>query len=115
MFFAHAGLRVFLLAAAVVVSPLAGSVAHAQSRDAAGPTVSAASIGARRQVSAEALDARDALASMQVQRGHGQDVALMVVGAGAFVAGALVGGDVGPIFMVGGAILGLYGLYLYLK
>jgi hypothetical protein len=39
----------------------------------------------------------------------------MFVGAGAFVAGAIIGGDAGTLIMVGGAVVGLYGLYEYLK
>jgi hypothetical protein len=47
--------------------------------------------------------------------GLGQPKALMGVGGAAFVAGALIGGDAGAVFMVGGAAVGLYGLYEYLK
>jgi hypothetical protein len=39
---------------------------------------------------------------------------LIIVGAAAFTAGAFIGGDVGTVFMVGGAVVGLYGLYQYL-
>lgn len=48
-------------------------------------------------------------------KGLGQARALMFVGAGAFVAGAIIGGDAGTLIMVGGAVVGLYGLYEYLK
>jgi len=48
-------------------------------------------------------------------KGLGEARALMFVGAGAFVAGAIIGGDSGTIIMVGGAVIGLYGLYEYLK
>ncbi len=41
----------------------------------------------------------------------GQDVALMAVGAGAMVAGAVVDGDAGKLFLVAGAVIGLIGLY----
>ena len=39
----------------------------------------------------------------------------MIVGGAAFLAGAIIGGDAGTIIMVGGAAVGLYGLYLYLQ
>lgn len=45
----------------------------------------------------------------------GRAEALMIVGAGAFIAGALIGGNAGTVFMVGGAVVGLYGLWLYVQ
>jgi hypothetical protein len=39
----------------------------------------------------------------------------MIVGGAAIVAGAIIGDDAGTIFMVGGAIIGLWGLYNYLQ
>jgi hypothetical protein len=44
-----------------------------------------------------------------------QPVALMIVGGAAILAGALIEGDAGRIFMVGGAVIGLIGLYQYLQ
>ena len=43
------------------------------------------------------------------------NTALMIVGGAAFIAGAVIGGDAGTIIMVGGAGVGLYGLWQYLK
>ena len=45
----------------------------------------------------------------------GRPVALMVVGGSAFLLGAIIGGDAGTIFMIGGAVTGLIGLYQYLQ
>jgi hypothetical protein len=45
----------------------------------------------------------------------GQSKAMMIVGGAALLTGAVIGGDAGTIFMVGGAVVGLYGLYQYLK
>ena len=39
----------------------------------------------------------------------------MILGGATFLAGALIGDDAGTIVMVGGAAVGLYGLYLYLQ
>jgi hypothetical protein len=47
--------------------------------------------------------------------GLGQAQAMMVVGAAALITGAIIGGDPGTIIMVGGAVIGLYGLYQYLQ
>lgn len=47
--------------------------------------------------------------------GLGPARALMVVGVAALVAGAVIGGTPGTIVMVGGAVIGLIGLYNYLQ
>jgi hypothetical protein len=41
--------------------------------------------------------------------------AQMIVGGAAFVAGALIHNDAGTVLMLGGAVVGLYGLWNYLK
>ena len=51
----------------------------------------------------------------ETHKGLGQSKAMMGVGIAGFVAGALIGGDSGKIIMVGSAVVGLYGLYLYLQ
>jgi hypothetical protein len=51
-----------------------------------------------------------------VQSQHmGQDKAMMVVGVAALITGAIIGGSPGTIVMVGGAVVGLMGLYNYLE
>lgn len=77
----------------------------------AGPTMQNAQAAARPLASA---DARNAAPTAYAQN-MGRPVALMLVGFGALVAGAIIGDDVGTIFMVGGAIIGLVGLYEYLR
>jgi hypothetical protein len=42
-----------------------------------------------------------------------QSVALMVAGGALFVAGVIAGGDVGGLLMLGGAVVGAYGVYLH--
>ena len=108
-------LRALPLAGALLAFPLSSSPARAQARVDAGPTLSAASVGARRSAPVSALDSPEATAPFAVRGGRGQSAALMVVGGIAFVAGILVGGGAGAIMMVGGAAAGLYGLYLYLQ
>ena len=53
--------------------------------------------------------------SLPAQQGRGTNVALMVVGGAAIVLGAIIGGDAGTIMMVGGAGVGLWGLYNYMR
>lgn len=77
-----------------------------------GPTLEAAAVGIRPAVSADAAAPTQTRAR---RRGVNQDVALMIVGGAAIVAGAIIGDDAGTIFMVTGAIIGLWGLYNYLQ
>ena len=51
----------------------------------------------------------------QDNMGAGQNVAMMVVGAAAIVTGAIIGGNGGTAIAVGGGVIGLVGLYRYMK
>ena len=74
-----------------------------------GPTIAALTVGVRNVVPATTQTPQRGSA------GLGQNEALMIVGGAAILVGAVVGGDAGDIFMIGGAIVGLYGLYKYLQ
>jgi hypothetical protein len=58
-------------------------------------------------------DAGDAKKPSQPMAPSNRSVALMVAGGALFVAGAIAGGDVGGVLMLGGAIVGAYGVYLH--
>lgn len=74
----------------------------------AGPTLNAASVAVRHVESpVTAAPARHG--------GYGQPVALMVVGGAAFITGLIIGDDAGTAIAVGGAVVGLVGLYQYLQ
>jgi hypothetical protein len=110
-----ARLRLFVLIAVVIaVTPLA---AHAQqpndsrSELTAGPRIEATAT-AFRQLTYQRLDD---LASMQRRTRESKSVALMIVGGAALVIGAVIGDDVGTLFMIGGAVALLIGLYQYLQ
>jgi hypothetical protein len=45
---------------------------------------------------------------------HSAGVGLMIFGGAALITGLVVGGDAGTVIAVGGALVGLYGLYVYL-
>jgi len=45
----------------------------------------------------------------------GSNLAMMGVGAAAVVIGLMVGGDGGTILALGGGVVGLVGLYRYLR
>jgi hypothetical protein len=99
---------------------------------AAGPTVaqsqsapdlrSTSQAGPRREFTATAARSQSqqhaSLADVMQRRrsqGMGQPVALMIVGGAAVVLGALIGDDVGTVFMIGGAVALLIGLYQYMQ
>lgn len=76
----------------------------------AGPTAEAARAGVTQQTTGELRPAAQAR-----RAGFGQPVALMVVGGAALLTGLIIGGDAGTVIAVGGALVGLYGLYQYLQ
>ena len=79
-----------------------------------GPTLQAAAVGFR--VNAVKVDASTKVTAAAVRRHQGQDVALMAVGVGAMIAGALIDNNTAStIIIIGGAAMALYGLYHYLE
>jgi hypothetical protein len=118
----HHALRATLVAGLVLLS---ARPAHAQAlapyaphadvaapkRPASGPTTEAASVAVR-PVETRELQLNAAAAP---RKGYGQPVALMVVGGAAVLTGLIIGNDVGTVIAVGGAVMGLYGLYEYLQ
>ncbi len=74
-----------------------------------GPTVSAASVAVRRAPAELPVPAQAA------PGGHGRGAALMIVGGAAVLTGIVVGNDAGYAISIAGAVIGLYGLYLYLQ
>jgi hypothetical protein len=87
----------------------------------AGPTLASASVAVRasgaeeQQRLAAAASAVPTNALPAQRHSQGQPKALMIVGGAAFIAGALIGDTAGTAIMIGGAGVGLYGLYLYLQ
>ena len=78
----------------------------------AGPTVDAARAGVTQETSREnTLNG----AAQTRRRNLGQPVALMVVGGAALLTGLIIGGGAGTAIAVGGAVVGLYGLYEFLQ
>jgi len=76
-----------------------------------GPT--AASLSVAVQAGVAQTSTRSAPAANRT--GERQSVALMIVGGAAVLVGAVIEGKPGTIFMIGGAVIGLYGLYKYLE
>ena len=106
-----------LLALSVCALVLISAPSNAQqtaSMEAKGPTLQAAAVGFH--TAAAKIDASSrARAAGLIPRHQGQDVAMMAVGVGAMIVGALVGDTAGTIIIIGGAGVALYGLYHYLE
>ena len=99
---------------ALAVLPLASGAQQSGKALNTGPTLQAASVGFR--VNEAKVDASTRVtAAPIVPRHQGQDVALMAVGVGAMIAGALIGETAGTIIIIGGAAMALFGLYHYLE
>jgi hypothetical protein len=83
------------------------------------PAVATPHVGPTRDAAAVAVHApslpMNAVAPARGSAGVGQPEALMIVGGAAILVGAVIGGDAGDIFMIGGAVVGLVGLYKYLQ
>ena len=60
-------------------------------------------------------DVQAAAAAAAAHANLGQARALMVVGVAGLLVGAIIGGTPGTIIMIGGAVIGLKGLYDYLQ
>ena len=116
----------FVLVCAALVLPSAAraqTVASAQSSSMpvvtasvqapSGPTLDDATVGIRHSADQSATTPAN-VGAPAVRHGD-QATTLMIVGGAALLAGAVIGGNAGTIIMVGGAVVGLYGLYLYLQ
>ena len=97
---------------ALAILPAASGAQQAAPSSDKGPTLQAAAAGFR--VNEAKVDASTKVTA-PVRAHQGQDVALMVVGVGAMIVGALVGNTAGTIIIIGGAGMALFGLYNYLE
>ena len=79
-----------------------------------GPTIDRAAVGAR-PLAQQPISEADAQAALQQRLGLGKARALMIVGFATVIIGLLIGDDVGTLIAIGGAAVGLYGLYNYLR
>jgi hypothetical protein len=106
--------RHLFAAAAVIATAAAAPTARAQASEthpSSGPTVLAASAAVRPDLRMDANVPR----ALDVRQRLRRSETLMIVGGAIFLAGAIIGDDAGTIIMIGGAGIGIYGLYLYLQ
>ena len=76
----------------------------------AGPTRAAASVAVRRNMAET-----NTMLPPAPNGGYGQPIAMMVAGGAAVVVGIVVGGGPGYAISIGGAVIGLIGLYQYMQ
>ncbi len=98
---------------ALALLPAASSGQQVAPQTPRGPTIQAAAVGFR--VPEVKVNASTKVTAELARPRAGQDVALMVVGVGAMIVGALVGDTAGTIIIIGGAGMALFGLYHYLE
>ena len=105
---------VFVAAAAVPTVAQSQSAPDLRSTSQAGPRRDLTATAVRNLSEQQRASLADVLQRRRSQ-GMGQPVALMIVGGAAVVLGALIGDDVGTVFMIGGAVALLIGLYQYMQ
>jgi len=96
---------------AVATAPASDTAsASADTSVARGPSIASA------RVASHAVSTKSHAAPPVIQNrsSNRNAVALMIVGGAALVVGAVISGDAGTLVMLGGAGIGLYGLYLFL-
>jgi cytochrome c biogenesis protein CcdA len=98
---------------ALALIPAASNAQQAAQVSPKGPTIQSAAVGFR--VAEAKVNASTKVTASPTRPHAGQDVALMVVGVGAMIVGALVGDTAGTIIIIGGAAMALFGLYHYLE
>jgi hypothetical protein len=89
-------------------------VAPVEATDSLARTTRGPSIASARVASHAISTPRGAPPVVQNRTSNRNAVALMIVGGAALVIGAVIGNDAGTLVMLGGAGIGLYGLYLFL-
>ena len=97
-----------LTPAPVATAPVDATAPAVAAPATTGPTVDASAVGVRHQADVDAPAA--------ARHGNGgPGTALMIVGGAAILVGIVVGGNAGYAISLGGAVVGLYGLYQYLN
>ena len=81
-----------------------------------GPALGAAAVGLRpTRQSTVSLTEEEAALQRRARSGFSQSQVLMIVGGAALITGLIIGDDVGDVLAIGGAGVGLFGLYRYLQ
>ena len=76
-----------------------------------GPTIQAARAG----ITAPPATTPAANAAQELETPSRESAALMIVGGAALLAGLLIGDGAGTVLALSGALVGLYGLWMYVR
>jgi hypothetical protein len=95
-----------------VGAPVAQSGSTSQDTDL---TASLAPVAQNLAVGVRAMAIQPAPVPMPRRGDTSRNRALMIVGGATLLVGAIIGGDPGTIIMIGGGVIGIYGLYKYLQ
>ena len=99
---------------ALALLPATSNGQQVAQKNPTGPTLQAASVGFH--VPSAKVDASTKVTAALARPRAGQDVALMAVGVGTMIVGALIDNNTAStIIIIGGAAMALYGLYHYLE
>ena len=93
---------------AAAQAPAPGPAATAAPTTSLGPTLAASRLG----ISVED-DAPVTINASAARMGRREGRVFALVGGAAVITGILIGGDAGTVIAIGGAGLGLYGLYIW--
>jgi hypothetical protein len=80
-----------------------------------GPALAATVSGVRALEADRAAETGRGVSLAAQRQRFSQAETLMIVGGVTFLAGAVIGDDAGTLIMIGGAAIGIYGLFLYLQ
>jgi len=100
-------------------APVAVETSTTLATDAPAPAAAESPVSTGPSMEASALSPRlthaTALGANSMRRpSRGSGVGLMIFGGAALITGLIIGGNAGTVIAVGGALVGLYGLYVYL-
>lgn len=106
------------LPAPVVAEPAPAAPGTARATETRAASAEAVSMdglraGVRAPVVRDDAKVASTIVAKQARFTHAQ--VLMIVGGAALLTGAIIGDDAGTIVMIGGAAVGLWGLYLFLQ
>lgn len=105
----HTFRTVMAFAGLVLAIALVPASAFAQDSD--GPRAVQAGVSSSLATSASA----EVVPPQERSMGNGTNVAMMIVGGTALIVGLSVGGDGGQIIAISGAVIGLIGMFRYLR
>lgn len=101
----------FIAAPTVARAQLSAPASAPEKSVAAGPRLEMSATAARHLMQTSDNSAMQ----RRSRQGAGKPVALMIVGGAAIILGAVIGDAPGTLFMIGGAVALLIGLYQYLQ